>query len=73
MLTTKSTTAVMAAAAALELPTAAVLVVDPSLLSGLLFGVAMTPPGQALGRISGIALLAGCADQRGSESVRPEK
>jgi hypothetical protein len=58
MLTAKSTTAVVAAAAALELPTAAVLVVDPSLFSGLLFGVAMTPPGQALGRISGVALLA---------------
>jgi hypothetical protein len=54
----KSAAALIAAAAALELPTAAVLVVDPSLFSGLLFGVAMAPPGDALGRISGVALLA---------------
>jgi hypothetical protein len=58
LLRAKSATALIAAAAALELPTAAVLVVDPSLFSGLLFGLAMTPPGEALGRISGVALLA---------------
>jgi len=58
LLPAKSATAVVVAAAALEIPTAAVLVVDPSLFSGLLFGVTMTSPGEALGRISGVALLA---------------
>jgi hypothetical protein len=58
MLPANAATAVIAAAAALELPTAAVLIIDPSLFCGLLFGAAMTPPGEALGRISGVALLA---------------
>ena len=58
MLPMKAVTAVVGAAAALEVGTAAVLIVDPSLFSWLLFGASMTPPGQALGRISGVALLA---------------
>jgi hypothetical protein len=74
VLRAKSATTVIAAAAALELPTAAVLVVDPSLLSGLLFGMAMTPPGEALGRVSGVALLAlavACWPRSKTETSRP--
>ena len=50
--------AVIAASAALEVGTAATLIVNPSLFSWLLFGADMTLAGQALGRLSGIALLA---------------
>lgn len=50
--------AVIAAAAALEVGTAAMLIVDPSLFSLLLFGADLTLPGQALGRLSGLSLLA---------------
>ena len=58
MLPANATVAVVGAAAALEVGRAAVLIVDPSLFSWLLFGASMMPAGQALGRISGVALLA---------------
>jgi len=48
----------IAGAAALEVPTGAVLLADPTLFSWLIFGADMAPAGQALGRMTGIALLA---------------
>jgi hypothetical protein len=53
-----STPVIIAAASALEVATGGVLIAAPSLFSWLLFGVTMTLGGQALGRISGVALLA---------------
>jgi hypothetical protein len=51
-------TAWVAAAAAVEVPTAACLIGNPSFFTQLLFGERMTAPGEALARISGAALLA---------------
>ena len=59
----------VSAAAALEVGTAVILFADPSLFSWLLFGAEMTPPGQMLGRLTGVALLAlavACWPRRGT-------
>jgi hypothetical protein len=45
-------------AAAIEVVTGLVLIVHPPLFGWLLFGAEFSPPGQALGRLAGFALLA---------------
>lgn len=59
-------------AALLEVGTGAVLMVSPSLFTRLLFGGEMTAPGEALGRLSGLALLclpAACWPRRGESGI----
>jgi hypothetical protein len=48
----------MAAAAGVEVVTGLVLIIRPSLFGRLVFGGEFSPPGQALGRLAGFALLA---------------
>jgi hypothetical protein len=47
-----------AIAAAVEVGTGLVLIIRPSLFGRLLFGAAFLPPGQAVGRLAGFALVA---------------
>jgi hypothetical protein len=49
--------ALIALAAAIEAGTGAFLIVQPSALTWLLLGTDLSPPGVALGRIAGLALL----------------
>ncbi|WP_198369916.1 hypothetical protein [Roseomonas rosulenta] len=48
----------VAASAAIEVPTAGVLVVAPAVFSRLLFGEELSGAAEALGRLAGISLLA---------------
>jgi hypothetical protein len=47
----------VALAAGVEVVTGLVLVIRPSVFGVLVFGAAFSPPGQALGRLAGFALL----------------
>ncbi len=58
-------------AAAIEVVTGLVLLIRPSLFGWLLFGAELSGTGQALGRLTGLALLAlalACWPRRGAES-----
>jgi hypothetical protein len=54
----RAVSVLVAIAAVVEVATGLVLIVRPNLFGRLLFGTVFAPPGQALGRLAGFALLA---------------
>ncbi len=64
----------IAVAAAIEVGTGLILVSFPSLFVWLLLGVELSEPGQIVGRLAGLTLLAlalACWPSAGTESARP--